>query len=51
MMSSPSQIDTMIYGYNITWRENNIILLLKVRTKSKHSSKNSCHTSVHQVQI
>ncbi len=37
--SSLSRIDTMIYEYNNSRRENDIILLLKVRRASKHSPK------------
>jgi hypothetical protein len=39
MMSSLSRIDIMIYEYNNARRENAILLLLKVRKKSKHNSK------------
>ena len=39
MGSSLGRIDTMIYEYNNSRRENDIILLLKVRRASKHSSK------------
>ena len=35
--SSLGRIDTMIYEYNNSRRENDIILLLKVRRASKHS--------------
>ena len=36
---SLGRISTMIYEYNNSRRENDIILLLKVRRASKHSSK------------
>jgi Mn-dependent DtxR family transcriptional regulator len=38
MLSYLSRIYTMIYKYSSTVRENDIILLLKVRRKSQHNT-------------